>query len=173
MKYYFPETDNCFVCGKDNIKGLHQYSFFEDGYVKLKFIASNYMSGYTDMMHGGIAATILDEVMTWAAFVYGSEMRLYFTREMRVKYKRAILLNNNTYIAKASYVTTRKRLVFVDSVFIDKDNVIYAKSDASYYPASREMSIEGFKHAYYEKDKAYHPKIYKALKEFNLSIDIH
>ena len=54
----------CFVCGLKNSSGLHA-SFYEiegDQLVAL-FTPCNEHQGYPDRMHGGLAATILDETI--------------------------------------------------------------------------------------------------------------
>lgn len=69
----FMEYDNdqmCFVCGKRNGDGL-QLDFElvgEDG-IRTEFTPPKRYQGWKDIVHGGIIATILDEVMVNAAYL--------------------------------------------------------------------------------------------------------
>ncbi len=60
----------CFVCGKRNADGL-QLDFEpvgEDG-IRTEFTPQKRFQGWKDIVHGGIIATILDEVMVNAAYL--------------------------------------------------------------------------------------------------------
>lgn len=59
----FVADQMCFACGRDNPVGL-QLKFVEeeDCYVT-HFVADRVFQGYEGIIHGGILATLLDEVM--------------------------------------------------------------------------------------------------------------
>ncbi|HEX2951736.1 MAG TPA: PaaI family thioesterase [Armatimonadota bacterium] len=59
----------CFACGKDNPIGLKLTFSHEGDAVTSTFVADNAYQGYEGIIHGGIIATLLDEVMVqcvWA-----------------------------------------------------------------------------------------------------------
>lgn len=61
-------ADNCFGCGKDNPQGLHiEYVDEADGSTGTTLCLSRMHSGKPDIVHGGIQATVLDEVLSRAA----------------------------------------------------------------------------------------------------------
>lgn len=64
-----PWTKSCFVCGEENSQGLRLKSREEDGRVVLNYKTRPSDVGYKHIVHGGIAMTLLDEVMTWAAIL--------------------------------------------------------------------------------------------------------
>jgi len=64
---FLPWTRSCFVCGEQNPHGLRARSQWLDGQVCLDYVPREPDLGYRDIIHGGIGATLLDEVMTWAA----------------------------------------------------------------------------------------------------------
>ena len=66
---WLPWTKSCFVCGEENPHGLHLRSRLEGGRVMIDYTTRRADVGYRHIVHGGIAATLLDEVMTWAAIV--------------------------------------------------------------------------------------------------------
>lgn len=72
-----PNSDNCFICGVKNVAGA-QVAFYEvraeDGAPELlaRFTGRDFHQGYPGRMHGGVAAGILDEVMS-RCIAYGED----------------------------------------------------------------------------------------------------
>ncbi|MFC1497893.1 PaaI family thioesterase [Verrucomicrobiota bacterium] len=64
-----PWTKSCFVCGEENPHGLRLKSKLENNIVILEYTTGKRDLGWRHLVHGGIAMTLLDEVMTWAAIV--------------------------------------------------------------------------------------------------------
>ena len=59
-----PNSKMCFVCGVDNKFGLKSRFYeLEDGQLMAIFTAAEEHQGYPGRLHGGIAATILDETI--------------------------------------------------------------------------------------------------------------
>lgn len=57
-------TNLCFGCSRDNPVGLHLDFFMrEDGCVCTRFTPNLFHQGYNGILHGGLVATILDELM--------------------------------------------------------------------------------------------------------------
>jgi acyl-coenzyme A thioesterase PaaI-like protein len=74
----------CFVCGQDNIIGLN-LNFHSDGEVaRAKWLPDGRHEGYKGIVHGGLLAAVLDEVMIKAALA--KDIRCV-TASMEVKYK--------------------------------------------------------------------------------------
>ena len=72
-----PNSHHCFICGVKNVAGA-QVTFYEvaavDGTpeVLARFVGRDVHQGYPGRMHGGVAAGILDEVMS-RCMAYGDE----------------------------------------------------------------------------------------------------
>lgn len=64
-----PWTRRCFVCGEENPHGLRLKSRHEGGLVVLRYTTREADLGWKELVHGGLAATLADEVMTWAAML--------------------------------------------------------------------------------------------------------
>ena len=74
----------CFVCGQDNVIGLN-LNFQSDGEVtRTTWISDRRHEGYKGIVHGGLLAAVLDEVMIKAALA--KDIRCV-TASMEVKYK--------------------------------------------------------------------------------------
>jgi uncharacterized protein (TIGR00369 family) len=84
----------CFACGEKNDFGL-QAKFYETDNNELVALinASEEHQGYPGRMHGGIAATILDETMA-RAINNGKDEQLWgVTLELKTKYRKPVPLD--------------------------------------------------------------------------------
>ena len=81
--------DGCFACGRDNPIGLHLDSFaLDDGVVTAWFDPRPDYRGAGTSLHGGVAATALDEILVWAGLL--AEHVMSVTGRMEVRYRRPV-----------------------------------------------------------------------------------
>jgi uncharacterized protein (TIGR00369 family) len=68
----YDNDDMCFVCGKLNMEGLQlEFELVGEHRVRTEFTPPKRLQGWKDIVHGGIIATVLDEVMVNAAYLRG------------------------------------------------------------------------------------------------------
>lgn len=78
--------DGCFACGRDNPIGLHLDDFsFDEGEVKARFKPRPEYRGTEGVLHGGVAATALDEILVWAGILDERVMSVTGTMELRYR----------------------------------------------------------------------------------------
>jgi uncharacterized protein (TIGR00369 family) len=84
-----PHTRSCFVCGESNPAGL-KLRFETDGQtVRTRFTPRSEHIGFKGVVHGGIIATLLDEIMVWACvaraghFAFCADLNVRFVRPVR------------------------------------------------------------------------------------------
>ena len=79
-----PHTRSCFVCGESNASGLN-LRFETDGrVVRTRFTPRAEHIGFKGVVHGGILATVLDEIMVWACVA--QTKRFAFCAELNVRF---------------------------------------------------------------------------------------
>jgi uncharacterized protein (TIGR00369 family) len=85
-----PNSLKCFVCGVENPAGL-QLAFYEqeDGAVISEVTLPDRYQGYPGVVHGGIVASMLDEVAGRAA-MQGDTARFMMTAKMEIRYRRPV-----------------------------------------------------------------------------------
>ncbi|MBM3152895.1 MAG: PaaI family thioesterase [Chloroflexi bacterium] len=82
---------HCFVCGLENPAGLQLRIYeVEPGVVETTFTAPERFQGYPGVLHGGIVATILDEISGRALMGDPAAPRFMFTGRLEVKYRRNV-----------------------------------------------------------------------------------
>jgi uncharacterized protein (TIGR00369 family) len=77
----------CFVCGNKNPAGLKVKFYEKDGGAFAEFVPKDTLEGYKGLLHGGILASLLDEIMIKAVLA----RRVYcVTAEMNIRYKKPV-----------------------------------------------------------------------------------
>ena len=89
-----PNSKMCFVCGLDNKFGLKSRFYeLEDGLLMAIFTPSNEHQGYPGRLHGGIAATILDETIGRAIMLTQSDSIWGVTVEFSMKLRKPVAID--------------------------------------------------------------------------------
>ncbi len=119
----------CFACGPENPHGLRLHDFRQEGeeYV-VTFVPQRHHQGWQGITHGGIVATLLDEVMTRMIYAQGREA---VTAEICVRYHRA-LPTGEPVEARAREIETRGRLVRTRSELSDRQGTLIASAEAKF-----------------------------------------
>ena len=104
-----PHTHSCFVCGESNAIGLRQRFETDGQVVQARFTPRAEHAGFQGVVHGGILATLLDEIMVWACAV--GAKKFGFCAEMTVRFQRPAVPGQEL-IAEAKLVENRRGRVF-------------------------------------------------------------
>lgn len=85
-----PNSRACFACGVENPVGLN-LSFYVIGpdSIECCFIAPDHFQGFPGVLHGGITATILDEVVG-RVFMIDDPNRLMYTARLTTRYRKHV-----------------------------------------------------------------------------------
>jgi len=88
-----PNSAQCFACGLQNPFGL-QLTFFDNGLdeVRCEYTVPERFQGYPGIAHGGIVASILDEVLGRVSMI-GDPMHFMMTATMELKYRQPVPLH--------------------------------------------------------------------------------
>jgi acyl-coenzyme A thioesterase PaaI-like protein len=126
-----PHTRSCFVCGESNPAGL-RLRFHTDGrIVRTEFTPRPEHIGFRDVIHGGIIATVLDEIMVWACaaqikqFGYCAEMTIRFQQPLRPGQPVTLM---------GEMVANRKNRVFEAKAELRRGDVVLATATGKYLP---------------------------------------
>ncbi|RMG95258.1 MAG: PaaI family thioesterase [Chloroflexi bacterium] len=85
-----PNSDYCFVCGRKNPRGLYM-RFYDNGRneVYADYTVSADYQGYPGVVHGGIVAAMLDEVVGRVAMI-GDHHHFMMSVKLEVKYRHPV-----------------------------------------------------------------------------------
>ena len=113
------ENYNCFVCSDTNPIGLNLDIQHTDNQTYAVFILSNLYSGFPSVIHGGIQATIIDEIGWWTMF--NQIKRLGFTKSLSVEYLSKIETEKELKVVGNVVNNTAKDLINVEVEIISND----------------------------------------------------
>ena len=88
--YQQPNSDMCFVCGRLNPRGLY-LTFFDNGEneVITDCLLDEPYQGYPGVVHGGIVAAILDEVIGRVAMI-GDHHHFMMSVRLEIKFRQPV-----------------------------------------------------------------------------------
>ncbi|HZS36801.1 MAG TPA: PaaI family thioesterase [Polyangia bacterium] len=122
---------SCFVCGTDNPGGLN-LALERDGHkVTLRFTPGRTHRGFSRAIHGGITASLLDEVVGVACGLRTDGKCA--TVELNVTYRRP-LLEGVEVRAEGWYVRRHGRFVFGAGKLIDPNGLTIATARGRFMP---------------------------------------
>ena len=145
-----PRYKSCFVCGRDNLAGL-DIQFRRNGdLVFASWSPEEKHRGYSDRVHGGVIASILDEAMGWAPT---SELgKLCYSAELSVRFRLPVSVGQELRV-EARLVEKRKRLLRTEGRLLDGDGSVHATATGTYLPLPREKMEEVLGYLYVEGDE--------------------
>ncbi len=138
--YAKTEGYNCFGCSPDNENGL-QMQFVEDGdFLICEWEPRGFLQGYHNVLHGGIQATLLDEIASW--FVQIKMKTAGVTSNMNLRLRKTVPSNQGKLILRAWLKETRRNLVDVNVELINPDGKVGANGVVTYYTFPPEVAKE-------------------------------
>jgi uncharacterized protein (TIGR00369 family) len=130
-RYAFADH-NCFACGRENPIGMGLHIELGDGTATTTWTAGDDFVGWSDKVHGGIIATLLDEVMAWAPSSFDSWA---VTAEMAVRF-RSPALPGEEMVATGRVANRRRRIYEVTGEVLGADGRVIAEGSGRYLGAS-------------------------------------
>ncbi|MBN1150934.1 PaaI family thioesterase [candidate division WOR-3 bacterium] len=128
----------CFACSPHNEHGL-QLEFFEGkDEVTTSFKTKRQFEGFPGMLHGGIAGTVLDEIMFWACFAKTQIMTV--TMSLEIKYRLPLKLDRE-YKARGKVLEVKRRSIFCEASIEDTQEKVYCFANGIYFiPEKKKFS---------------------------------
>ncbi len=130
-RYAFADH-NCFACGGENPIGMRLHIELGDGTARTTWTVGADYVGWSDKAHGGIIATLLDEVMAWAPSSFDSWA---VTAEMTVRF-RSPAAPGEELRAEGKVVERRRRIYDVRGEVRGADGRLVAEGRGRYLGAT-------------------------------------
>ncbi len=118
---------NCFGCGFENIHGL-QMKFESNGdELRSQLDLPERFRGWSNLIHGGVLSTILDETMSWTAIFFSKKFIL--TKGMQIDFLLPVRVGMPLFSYGRIKEYIGKREVLVVAEIRGENNAIYAASE--------------------------------------------
>lgn len=126
MSDAFVDNGACFLCGKNNPFGLKLDLRMDEtaGAAETELSFPSCLQGWNDVVHGGMLAAVLDEVMVYAA---GATGVICVTGEITVRYMKPVATRSP--VKARGWVTGRKgRVVSAEAEIVDAKGEIATRA---------------------------------------------
>ncbi len=132
------EPHNCFACGTLNEHGLRLDLHLGEARSWAELALPTQFEGWVGIAHGGILATLLDEVMAWALV---AQDNWGVTARLAVDFRRPVAIGLPIR-AEGWIVRSRRRLVDTAGHIVDGSGAVLAKADAVYLTVDEDRKRE-------------------------------
>jgi acyl-coenzyme A thioesterase PaaI-like protein len=123
-------NDGCFACGARNPAGLHM-EFYEDGdAVVCTWEPRPEFAGYGGILHGGIQATLMDEIAAWSVFVKLDTGGV--TQRMEVNYRKPLQTAKGPITVRAGLPQSDGRVAAVPVELLDAEGTVCTNGEVFY-----------------------------------------
>ena len=122
----------CIICGMDNTIGLHaQFYNMEDGSVITLFRYNENHQSFPQRVHGGLVATMLDELGLRALWANGDESVFGVTMSLEVKYRKPVPYDEDL-LGRGIVEKETPKFVIVQAGIYDKSGTLLANAEVKY-----------------------------------------
>lgn len=122
----------CIICGMDNPIGLKaQFYNMEDGSVMTVFKFKEEYQSFPQRVHGGIIATMLDELGLRALWAKESEDEFGVTLSMNIKYRKPVPYDE-VLLGKGLVQKETSKFVTIETEIFNKKGELLANAEVKY-----------------------------------------
>ncbi len=131
---------HCFGCASRNDKGLNMTFLLDEinQEVICNWNPKDYLQGYFNILHGGIQATLIDEISCWAVYILLKTAGV--TSRIDIRYRKAILVNEGPLTIRARVVNFEKKLATIQTTIYNSKGDKCAEGDAQFFTYTEEMA---------------------------------
>ena len=136
------EGYHCFGCSPGHPTGLNM-SFTEDGDEILStWEPTAAFEGYHGVLHGGIQATLMDEIASWVVYVKVKTAGL--TAGMNVRYHKPVYISGGALHIHAHVIAMRRNLADIEVKIYNPEHELCSEGVITYYTFNEKRSREEF-----------------------------
>lgn len=138
------KTYSCFGCSPHNPYGL-KMEFFEEGDEILSiWTPDNKYEGFMNVLHGGIQATLMDEIASWVIFVKLKTGG--FTSNLQVKYLSSVMIDKGNITLRASLKEMEKNIAHIAVSLYDGNDKLCTDAVVSYFTLPEKIAAAKLKY---------------------------
>ena len=134
------ETYNCFGCAPRNPLGLKLKFKEEDEWITADWSPTRNHEGWLNVLHGGIQATLLDELGSWVVFVKMGTAGV--TSKLEIKFLKPVHVDKGSVKIKGRIIETRRNIAIIEAFLYDGNGELCAESLMHYFAFSQEKARE-------------------------------
>lgn len=125
------EGYNCFGCAPDNPQGLRMQFTDEGDYVVSIWQPENNFQGWHNVLHGGIQATLMDEIASWVVFAKLGTTGV--TSKMAIKLIKPMMIDKGPVKLVAKLREMHHNIAIIDVELMDGEETCCAEGVFHYF----------------------------------------
>ena len=129
---------NCFGCSPHNQAGLKMEFYKEGDEIVSTWTPDPDFEGFHDILHGGIQATMMDEIASWLVFVILETAGV--TYQLKTKYRKPVRISNGSITLRAKLVKQQRRVATMEVILMDGKGEICSEGQVEYFILTREKA---------------------------------
>lgn len=145
------EGYNCFGCSPNNKLGLHLTFFEENDEIVSRWEPDSNFQGYFNILHGGIQATLMDEIASWT--VYVKVKTAGFTSKAEIRYLKTVAIDQGPVTLRSKVKQMRRNLADIEVLLFDKNNTLCAQGILTFFTFPLDKSKQSM---YYPDHKEFY-----------------
>ena len=132
------EGYNCFGCSPDNPLGLHLEFTEENDEIVSHWIPGTNFQGYFNILHGGIQATLIDEIASWT--VYVKVKTAGFTSKADIRYLKPVRMDQGPITLRSKVKQMRRNLADIEILLFDRNTTLCTRGLLTFFTYPLEQS---------------------------------
>ncbi|MEA3462712.1 MAG: PaaI family thioesterase [Bacteroidota bacterium] len=133
---------SCFACGPTNPSGLHMEFYKDNDEIVSKWDPIEHYQGFHDLLHGGIQATMMDEIASWVVFLMLDTAGV--TYRLNTRFRKPVYISKGIITVRASLVQHQKRIAEIEARLYDGSELLCAEGVANYFVMPRDKAVNDF-----------------------------
>lgn len=126
-----PQTNCCFGCGQGNPAGVALKMRTDGQAVYADWIPRKEHAGFSHAVHGGVIATVIDEMMAWACGILGGKFA--YSVDMNIRYQK-VIEPGTSVVCIGRLDQNRRGKLFLASAELTVNDEAVASGSAKFFP---------------------------------------
>jgi len=148
------EGYNCFGCSPNNQLGLHLTFSEENDEIVSRWNPDPDFQGYFNILHGGIQATLMDEIASWT--VYVKVKTAGFTSKAEIRYLKTVGMDQGPITLRSKVKRMRRNLADIEVLLFANNNTLCAVGLLTFFTFPLEKSQQSM---YYPDHKEFYEPV--------------
>jgi uncharacterized protein (TIGR00369 family) len=140
---------NCFGCCPSNKHGLRMEFYEESDYVVSNWKPGDQFSGYKQVLHGGIQATLMDEITAWIIQVKLKTAGV--TAGMDVRFIKPVFVSESNITVKAKIDKVIKKIAVIKAELYNSAMELCSEGLIRYYIYPTDEAVKNLYYPGYQK----------------------
>ena len=124
------ENNKCFGCSPLNPSGLQMKFFTDEKSLFSEIAIPEHLCGWDRLVHGGVIATILDEIMSWSAITILK--RIILTKSMTIDFIKPIYVGHTVMVEGTVLERKNAREALMTGLLYNAEGKLCARSQGTF-----------------------------------------